>query len=232
MRARRQRSTRPAKLGTTGGLSPFLALTDWPVTNEGAFAVELWFSMVSWTPGVNVFVARHGFGDGNLSWSIEILTTGRPRASYYPTGLLASRVGTEASADPGFVNGRPYGLRVSLLSDLFGVASAYLYEVNYGARWQTLGGITQAARVPVVFDSPEQMAFGISLSVIDLYSVRLSSPTFGPSQHLHAARALDANIGAQRFGATSWPDLVTPSATWNLLAGVVDRSDRPMPYAA
>jgi hypothetical protein len=223
---RRYVPTRPWKL-VDAGAGPFLTTPDGPVWAPsgiiGAFQVEMRFAMSDWTPAGGVLVARSGFTDGDLAWSVEVMADGRPRGNYYPAGTLASRVGTVAAQVPPFTDGQTYGLRVGFLSDLLGVASAYRYEVQTGAAgWRRLGPDQLSAGVVVPHDTSEAVRVGEPAEVLELETFRVY-PLEGP-------RRLDAGIGGRPSGA-SWLDRGDPSVTWTLGAASFARSSRSAPYA-
>jgi hypothetical protein len=205
---RRYTPVRPWKLDTDGA-GAFLTITD-PVSGAGtwsAFGVEIVCTLTDWTPAAEVNLCRQGTTDGNLCWSMDLAASGRPTASYYDLGTNATRITGTATADPRIplVNGRPYGLRAWLLSDFLGVASAYVFEINYGARWENVGGITSAGIVGTPFDSSEPVSIGIPVSFTELHHFRVYAPIFGVGQ-LHYSRIVaDAGLSLHS-GDTAWTD--------------------------
>jgi hypothetical protein len=218
--------TSPWKL--IGGAGPILSTPDgaaWAPGEVGSFLVEMRFTMSDWTPAGGAIVARHGFTDGNLAWAVEIQAGGRPRASYYPAGTLASRVGTECAVDPGLTDGDDVGLRVGFLANLLGVASAYSYDIQRGGSpWVPLGPAVLGAGPIVPFNSTEAVRVGEPASMTELHSFRVYGATAAP-------RRLDAAVGS-RPGDTSWTDRATPAVVWSRGTATFARSDRPVPYAS
>jgi len=226
---RRYRTTRPWRLATDGA-GAFLTCADL-VYGNAAMLVEIWCTLTDYTPAAEVRLAQHGTTDGNLGWSIDLDTTGRPTASFYDLGTLATRITGTAPTDPPIplVNSRPYGFRYSFLSDFAGAVSAYQFEINYGGLWKPVGGIVTGALVGVPFDSSEPISIGIPVSFTELYSFRIYSNIFGAGQLSRSRISVDPQLHLHN-GETGWTD--QRGGVWTLGAAEFERSDVPLPYAA
>lgn len=231
---KRTRPLRPWALTRTGA-GALLTIADRPALTSGAMVVDIDCALSDWTPGADVVLARHGTTDGDLSWSVEILAGGRPRASWYDLGTLATRVGNPATSDPADVlDGRRAMFRFHMLSDIFGVASINQYEWISGARLRSFPSTVQGALVGVPFDSSEPITVAADASITKLYAARVYVGAFGPSQFANNSatfqRVADSQLPLHR-GDTSWVDPYGSTITVGPGAGFV-RSDAPLGYVA
>jgi hypothetical protein len=221
---RRYVPTSPWKLTRTGAGALLTAADQAEHTPDATvvFSVEMRFTMSDWTPGAGAMLARQGFTDGNLGWSVEMQASGRPRAAFYPGGVLAAKIGVQGDAPAvPLVDGEDYGLRASLLGNFVAAGNAYSYALQRGSTWEPLGGGFLGG-VIAPFDSTEGIVVGEAAEVTDLYSFRVTSP--------EGRRLLDAGVG-RRPGNASWADTMTPAQVWTRGAGDFARSERPVPYA-
>jgi hypothetical protein len=224
---RRYRYCQPQCLENTGA-GPFFSIDDWTVT-EGVFSLETFFKMADWTPAANRSLVQHGSVDGNISFAVDVLQpNGDIRVSYFPTGLLASRISQTVSPPQAFRDNRIGGIRCSFFANFFGV-SGYQVDFNYGAKWRL--GPTVTAAASAVFNSTAVIDVGAGDGIERIYAFRVWNQYFGISGFpQRRTLTLDALSAPQPLNTTDWTDRFGNHCVLGNAA--FRRSDYPVAYAA
>lgn len=224
---RRYRNIRPVCLRSTGA-GPIFSIDDWTLS-ESIFSMELFFKMSDWTPSADRMLIEHGTVDGNISFTVDMLAGGNIRLSYFPTGLLASRVSATFPADGHFRDNKIAGIRCNMFANFFG-QSVFGLDHWHGGTWQYAAGIGAAPLA--VFNSTATIDVGSGDDIEEIYAFRVwTNDYFGiVGTHRRNEMDLDALGAPQPLNTTDWTDRF--GNHYVLGNAEFQRSDYPAPFAA